>query len=168
MSDKKSLILSAAQIQQKLVRMANELFEQHYKKERFVLVGIEKRGFLLAQQIGAELQQLTGGKVDVYPITLDKKNPEKGNPSVSLSKNEIIGKTLFLVDDVLNSGKTLMYAAMHLMHLEPSMLQTIVLVNRRHRLFPIRADIVGLSLATTMKEHISVELAGKEKGVYLS
>jgi pyrimidine operon attenuation protein/uracil phosphoribosyltransferase len=77
-------------------------------------------------------------------------------------------KTIFLLDDVLNTGSTLMFAANFLIQFPIKGLRTVILVNRKHRLFPIRADFVGLSLATTLKEHISVDFSDKNNGVYLS
>ena len=80
---------------------------------------------------------------------------------------DLDGRVVILVDDVLMSGRTLMYAAAHLVGSPLKRLTTVVLVDRLHRTFPIRADIVGLTLSTTLQEHISVEL-GKEDVVYLT
>ena len=98
-------------------------------------------------------------------IDLDKDNPI--NNDITLKHPESIkNRAVILVDDVLNSGRTLAYAAAYLLQLDPKMIKTAILVNREHHRFPITADFVGISLATTLKEHIQVEL-GRSDGVYL-
>ena len=85
-----------------------------------------------------------------------------------MEEKEYVKKVVILVDDVLNSGKTLMYAAKHFLTTPLNKLSTLVLVDRNHNRYPIKADYVGLSLATTLQEYINVELKGANKGVYLS
>ena len=100
-------------------------------------------------------------------ISLNKDNPYNSNITCSLSSEEIEEKVVILVDDVLNSGKTLMYAASEFLSVPLVKLSTLVLINRNHNRYPIKADFEGMSLSTTLQEHINV-IFGEEEGVYLS
>jgi len=105
--------------------------------------------------------------VERVDLKLDKDRPLEEPVVLSVELDTLKGRTVLLVDDVLMSGRTLMYAAAHLVSVPLKQLTTVVLVDRRHRTFPIRADIVGLTLSTTLREHISVEL-GRRDAVYLA
>ncbi len=164
----KSLILGKDQIAQKITRIAHEIYENHYEADQLYFFAIEKRGVIFANRLAQELEKLSGIQVVVINLKINKKAPEKSDFKLSVTPNELKNKTIFLIDDVLNSGKTLIFAATQLLKFPVKALRTVILVNRKHRLFPIHADFVGLSLATTLKEHISVEFEGENEGVYLS
>ena len=106
-------------------------------------------------------------KIDLIKIELNKTEPTKDNITISPTTT-LQNKKVILIDDVLNTGKTLMYAAAFLTNMNISSMKTIVLVDRRHRSFPIRADWVGLTLSTTLQEHISVEIKKSKYEVYLN
>lgn len=167
MSEPKTLILNNLQIDQKLNRMAYEILENHYDEKELIFVGVAERGLILAKRIAEKITGIGKIKAAVFSLNLDKKNPLKTMPVTNLTQAVAKGKIVFLVDDVLNTGKTLMFAANHLLSFDLKGLKTVILVNRRHRLFPIRADIVGLTLATTLKEHIEVNFGNSQTGVYL-
>ena len=163
----KTLVLNKQQLQQKLDRLAWQIYEQNYKEKDIIIAGIANRGVLIAKKIAKKLTEISAIKVKLATIKVDKDNPFYKDIEVDISEKDYKNKVLILVDDVLNSGKTLMYGAKYFLSVPLKKLSTIVLVDRNHNRFPIKADFVGLSLSTTLKEHISVELE-KNAGVYLS
>jgi len=166
MSDR-MVILDHEQVQRKLRRIAHQLHEENHTEKGIILVGVAPRGATVAKRLGTLLETISDLKVQHAELTLDKNAPLDKPIELSCDASDLKDRTVILVDDVLMSGRTLMYAASFLMRVPLKKLTTVVLVDRRHRTFPIRADIVGLTLSTTMKEHISVEL-GKKDAVYLS
>ena len=160
-------ILSEDEIQRKLRRMSYEIHENCFHEKEVFLIGIRERGCQLVEHLLPHLKKISKAKIEVLEIGLDKKDPSKYAFTEGFDQKCLKGKTVILTDDVLNTGKTLMYAASALLLNHCRQLVTVVLVNRRHRLFPIRADIVGLTLSTTLKEHIEVELKKKDSAVYL-
>jgi|TARA_B100000959_G_scaffold187966_1_gene196559 pyrimidine operon attenuation protein/uracil phosphoribosyltransferase len=164
---RKSLVLNKEQIQQKIDRLAWQIYEQNYKEKEIIITGIAKRGVLVAQKIADKLMDISSVKVKLATVRLDKDNPYEKEIEVDITEDEFKDKVLILVDDVLNSGKTLIYGTKYFLSVPIKRLSTVVLVDRNHNRFPIKADFVGLSLSTTLKEHISVELE-KNIGVYLS
>lgn len=164
MSSEKSLILNAQQVRQKLLRMAQELYEVHYGASEIVLIGIDKMGWELAQELHHAFVQVSTIPSQLCKITFDKKN--KTAPILS-SDIDLKKKCIVLVDDVINSGKTLMFATQFLCNQDPSRLSVVALINREHRLFPISANVVGLTLSTNFKEHVQVEKVKEGFEVYL-
>ncbi len=162
----KTLVLNKRQLAQKIDRLAWQIYEQNYKEKEIIIAGIANRGVLIAKRIAEKLAKISTVKLTLATIKLDKENPYN-DIEVDINEKEYKDKVLILVDDVLNSGKTLMYGAKYFLSVPLKKLSTIVLVDRNHNRFPIKADFVGLSLSTTLKEHISVELE-KNEGVYLS
>lgn len=167
MSKEKSLILTSRQIEQKLMRMAHEIHENYYKEKEINLVGIVGHGSKVAERLAELLGSITDIKITLGYIKMDKDKPLNEEITYSGDLKQLKGKCIVLVDDVLNSGKTLIYAAKHLLNIEPKSLATATLIERSHRKFPIRADYVGLTLSTNLKEHVSVEMPEGKEAVYL-
>ena len=167
MTAERTLVLDHERVQRKLKRIAAQLHEENHAEKAIVLVGIAPRGTRLAQRLKDLIAEGDGPRVELVELELDKTSPLEAPVKLGLDLNDLKDRTVVLVDDVLMSGRTLMYAVAHLVRVPLKKLTTVVLVDRRHRSFPIRADIVGLTLSTTLQEHISVEL-GKKDGVYLS
>lgn len=165
--NKKTIVLDHQQVQRKLRRIAHQLNEEHFERKGLVIVGVAPRGTVLAARLAAQLRAVSDLDVELLALTLDKDEPLQRAVELSADPATLKDRVVILVDDVLMSGRTLMYAAAFLVQASPARLSTVVLVDRLHRTFPIRADIVGLTLSTTLQEHISVEL-GKEDVVYLS
>ena len=162
-------ILTPLQVEQKLQRIARELIELHYDKKEIVIIGISERGVKIARKIDTILNQISNLKIKFLTLRLNKDNPNSSKIELSGDKKELENKAIILIDDVLNSGKTLIHATSFLLEENIKQLSTVVLVDRRHRLFPIRADFVGLTLSTTIKEHISVvEIDKNQFEVYLN
>lgn len=167
MNRERTLIVDTKTVNTKITRMAHEIYERFHKSREIVLVGIQGQGVDLASRVGAELKAIAAMEVRVETITLNKQNPLKEQIVFSAALNELKGKTIILVDDVLNSGRTLIYASSFLVETDLKNLSIATLVERSHRRFPVKADIVGLTLSTNLKEHIAVDLTKGKEGVYL-
>jgi pyrimidine operon attenuation protein/uracil phosphoribosyltransferase len=165
----KTLVLNSKQIEQKINRIAYEILENNYTEKEIIIAGISKNGFLLAQRLNNVLKKIATIKTTLIEIVIEKENPLAKEIKISLSEKELKNKVVILVDDVLNSGKTLIFGAKPFLVSPLKRLTTVVLVDRGHNRYPIKADFVGLSLSTTLQEHITVELDKKGKeAVYLS
>ncbi|HEX3166366.1 MAG TPA: phosphoribosyltransferase family protein [Chitinophagaceae bacterium] len=161
----KKYILSKEVVEKKLQRMAYEILENNIDEKEIILAGIRESGSVVAKVIQQMLGEISSIKTELITITLDKKEPTE----VSLSRSiDLNGKVIILIDDVSNSGKTLLYALKPFIEFHPKKIQILVLVERTHTSFPVRPDYVGLSIATTLEEHIFVEVKGTEiTGAYL-
>lgn len=169
MVQKEVQILSSEEIEQKTKRIAYQIVEDNYSEPEVCLIGIKPNGLKYAQKLKQEIEAIKAMQVSLNEISLDKSNPLQEEIKLSADTALLNGKTLILVDDVANTGKTLFYAMKPLMNFSPRKVQTVVLVDRQHKLFPVTPDFVGLSLSTTLKEHIRVQF-GKagESTAYLS
>lgn len=168
MPNKKLQILDSTAITQKIRRMAYEIVEDCYDDKELVLVGIEPNGFRFARLLKNEIENIQSQKVELFPLKIDKQQPDVQKIETSLNENETLkNKTLILVDDVGNTGKTLFYALATFTKMQPKKIKTAVLVERQHKRFPVASNFVGLSLSTTLQETIIVEFNGKNGVVYL-
>ena len=165
---KKVEILNTQQIQQKLNRLAYEVYEHTVDEKEIMLAGIDGNGYLVAKKLCDILKKIAKYKITLGKISLDKKNPLAKKPVTDFTEKDYKNKTIILVDDVLNSGKTLIYAVQLFLNQPIKKLHTVVLVDRSHTQYPVKADFVGLSLSTTLQEHIIADFSksGKES-VYL-
>jgi pyrimidine operon attenuation protein/uracil phosphoribosyltransferase len=154
MKDSNTLILNHDEIHQKITRMAWQILENNHKATQIILIGVEKKGTAVAQLIANVLESIASMPVRLGKVWVDKNNPNAENVEFQCEA-EVSGSHVVLVDDVLNSGKTLMYATLPILERSPVQLQTAVLANRDHANFPIKADFVGISLSTTLQEHIN-------------
>lgn len=163
----RTVILDHKQVGQKITRIAHQILENNFQEKTIIIMGIHEEGYVLAKRLFDILKTIHQNEIQVYGIHMDKKSPLKSGLNTEIEGLQLKNKTVILVDDVLNSGKTLVYAAKFLLDFNVKGLQTVCLVDRKHRRFPIRADYVGLTLSTTLQEHITVEL-GKKDIVYLN
>ena len=165
MGTDKKYILSKEVAEKKLRRMAFEILENNIEEKEIILAGIRDSGSVVAKVIQKMLGEISAIKTELLTISLDKTQPT----DVSLSKTfDFNGKVIVVIDDVSNSGKTLLYALKPFIDAHPKKIQILVLVERTHTSFPVRPDYVGLSIATTLQEHIFVEVKGEEViGAYL-
>ncbi|MFN4813436.1 MAG: phosphoribosyltransferase family protein [Bacteroidota bacterium] len=161
------LILNHQQIQQKINRMAYQIFENNFAESDIVLAGIEQRGFILAQRIEAALKKFSSQNIILLSVEVEKDAPYQKNQAPIIAADLIKDKVVIVVDDVLNSGKTLIYGVNRFLHAPVKKISTLVLVDRNHKSFPVNADYVGLSLATTFKQHIKVVFSESGDAAYL-
>lgn len=156
----KNIILTREVAQKKMMRMALEIAGQlHGETEQLIIIGIAGSGMVIAEKIHTLLQPLLRVEIDIISCTLNKKQPDEITYSKSLDFN---GKNILLVDDVTNSGRTLLYALKPLLNTFPKRIQTLSLVERMHKSFPVNIDYIGLSIATTLQDHIQVEVEDGE------
>ena len=163
---KEKKILDKEQIQEKIKRISYEIYEENFDDKSILICGIEKNGSIIAKRIIKELESICDIKIEFMSINLNKRKP-LNNVEIKSSKNNIKNKSIILIDDVSNTGKTLIYVIKELIKFEPKKINTAVLVNRDHTLFPIKINFVGLSLSTSIKSHIEVKLDNKDVGAYL-
>lgn len=165
MPDTRKYILDQSTAEKKLRRMALEILENNADEDHIILAGIRDNGSVVARCIQQMLAEEAKIKTDLLTISLDKKNPD----TVTLSKNsDFNDKVIILVDDVANSGKTLMYALKPFLAFHPKKIQALVLIERSHNSFPVHPDYSGICIATTLQEHIYVEVENdRVKGAYL-
>jgi pyrimidine operon attenuation protein/uracil phosphoribosyltransferase len=167
-TETRTLILNSRQVNQRLNRLAWQVYEQCSDEKEIVVAGIAANGFRLAGKIAAILRSISPLQVQLAEMKINKDQPLEA-PSVSgIDEKKLEGKAIVLIDDVSNSGRTLMYGVRYFLAFPVKSIHTLVLVDRDHNRFPVKTNFVGLSLATTMMEHISVEQNEKgEDVVYL-
>ena len=148
-------------------RIALQILESNVAEKQLFLVGIADNGLLFAERIQKELQNYSSIQTELIGLEINKKNPTE---KIKISKDVYACKdaSIIVIDDVLNTGCTLIYAVNQFLEVPLKRLQTAVLVNRNHKRYPIKADFKGLSLSTSYKEHIEVVFGGENEGVYLS
>ncbi|WP_428660874.1 phosphoribosyltransferase family protein [Runella sp.] len=161
-------ILSSDQTLQKIKRIAFEIYEKNFEEEGVILAGITGEGYEMARLLEVFLKEISQLNVRLMRIDLNKDHPHTSPVQFDLEKELLSRKVIIVVDDVLNTGRTLAYSLSPFLGVSLKRLQVAVMVNRAHHSFPIFADYVGYALSTTLNEHIQVKLSGDEIGVYLS
>ena len=155
MGNNKKYILSAAVAEKKLRRMALEIAERNYDEPQLVLIGIKDHGTVIAKKISDHLKANFKGEVIVLELGIDKKKPAAVVITPAMDFND---KVVVLIDDVANSGRTMLYALKPLLEQYPKKIHTLALVERTHKIFPVDVDYIGISVSTTPDEHIYVEV----------
>lgn len=161
-------ILSHQQIQHKIERIAYQIYETNVTEKEIIIAGIEGGGINFAKKIVAFLKKITDAEITLCKVHMDKKNPLKSGVTTSIPETEYENKSIVLVDDVLNSGTTLIYGVHHFLKTPLKQLKTAVLVNRNHKKYPVKADYKGISLSTSLQEHVNVRFEPKNDRVYLN
>ena len=161
-----TLVLNDRQINQKLQRIAYEILENNSEDDALYLVGIKGNGYLIAQELFEILKSITEQEIKVAEVSVNKQDPLREPIRLSVSSEELQG-TLILIDDVINSGKTMQYALMKLLEQPVRKIKTVSLVDRKHRRYPIRCDYVGLTLSTTLQDRVEVVLEKDSSKAYL-
>ncbi|MFE3849329.1 phosphoribosyltransferase family protein [Flavobacterium sp. LB3P45] len=151
----KNIILTNQEIEHKIKRIAYQIYETFVDEEEIVIAGIATNGFIFAKKIAQALQTISSLKVSLCEVQINKQNPELPIHT-SLSKENYSNKGLVLVDDVLNSGTTLIYAVRHFIDVPLKKFKTAVLIDRNHKKYPVKADFKGISLSTSLLEHVQV------------
>jgi pyrimidine operon attenuation protein/uracil phosphoribosyltransferase len=162
-----NIILTHKEIAHKTKRIAYQIYETFSNEEEVILAGIASNGYIFAQKIAAELAQISDLKVTLCEVKINKQNPKDGI-TTSIPKETYENKGLVLIDDVLNSGTTLIYGVKHFLEVSLSKFKTAVLVDRNHKKYPVKADFKGISLSTSLQEHIQVVFEENDSYAYLS
>jgi pyrimidine operon attenuation protein/uracil phosphoribosyltransferase len=166
--DTKTIILDKIQVAHRINRIAYQVYEDNVDEKEIIVAGIAKSGFIFAEKIVEVLKKISPLKIQLIEVVVEKHSRDKNELKLSLSGEQLKEKVIILVDDVMNSGSTLMYALRPFLNADIKKIRTAVLVDRNHKRYPVSADFVGLSLATTMQEHVAVEFDGNEGVAFLS
>ncbi len=150
-----NIILNHQEIEHKTKRIAYQIYETFVDEKEIVIAGIASNGYVFAQKIAEVLTEISTLKVLLCEVTINKNHPNE-NISTSIPAAEYQNKGIVLVDDVLNSGTTLVYGVKHFLEVPTSKLKTAVLVDRNHKKYPVKVDFKGISLSTSSQEHVSV------------
>ena len=149
------MILDKSTAEKKMRRMAMEIAERNHDKSSLILIGIKENGIFIAEKIAEFLKPNFAGEIDIIELSMDKRNPGEITLSQTIDFN---GQSVILIDDVANSGSTMLYAMKPLLEFHPAQIETVILVERTHKKFPVAVNYVGLSVATTQQENIIVEV----------
>jgi len=155
-----TIVLNETQIEQKIKRIAYEILENNFEAETLFLFGIKGNGMILAEELTRILKDISDQKIISGEIIVNKQNPLNQEIKTSIDLTQIKDQTVILIDDVINSGKTMQYALIKLLEYPTKRIKTVALVDRKHRRYPIRCDYVGLTLSTTLQDRIEVNLDG--------
>ncbi len=162
-------LLDKRQIQQKIKRLAIQILEQNFGEKEIILAGINNNGMGFAKRIHRELIKLSDIEFTLTSIRLSPADPLSEEVTIQLDSSQLENKVIIIIDDVANTGRTIFYATKPLLDIIPKKVEVAVLVDRKHKAFPIRVDYVGLSLHTTLQENIDVQiLKTKDEAVFLN
>tara|TARA_B100000795_G_C22766708_1_gene426023 strand:- start:640 stop:1143 length:504 start_codon:yes stop_codon:yes gene_type:complete len=166
MTTESNIILNSVQVNQKIKRIAYQIYESNSNEKEVIIAGIIGNGFVFAEKLVETLKGISTLKATICQVNINKKKPL--DPiTTSLQVKDYKNKSLVLVDDVLNSGTTLIYGVKHFLDVPLKRFKTAVLVNRNHKKYPIKADFKGVSLSTSIKEHIQIDFSEKGAKAYL-
>ena len=159
----KAQLMSAAEIDRTIVRLAHEIVERNQGTENLTLIGIKRRGIPLSERIAKRIEEYE--KVAVPVASLDVKlyrddlTTVGEQPVVKSEKLavDVTGQTVVLLDDVLYTGRTIR-ASMNALfeHGRPARVQLCVLIDRGWRELPVEATYVGRHVQTAANEIIEV------------
>lgn len=168
MNAKKVLILNHIQIQQKINRIAHQILEDNFDEKEIIIAGVADRGYRFAERIEKVLSKIGSVRIIMAKIGLNK-DSSKLESTLNIPLADCENKVIILVDDVLNSGRTLAYGLGVFLNIPLKKLRSVVLIDRSHKNFPVATDFVGLELSTVLKEHVEVVLDenNEEDAVYL-
>lgn len=162
----KNTILNHQEIEHRIKRIAYQIYETNVNEKELIIAGIESNGYLLARRLKKELDSISTIESTLCKVSIDKKAP-LNSVSTNLKAEDYTNKALVLVDDVLNSGSTLIYGIKHFLEVPLKRFKTAVLVNRNHKKYPVKADFKGISLSTSLHEHVHVNLSKQPYEAYL-
>ena len=162
-------ILNDRQIAQKVKRLAIEILEHNFGEEELILAGINNNGMVFSELLLQELTKISNMPITVTRIKLNPANPLASDIILEIPPEKVKDKVLIIVDDVANTGRTIFYAIKPILEVLPKKVEVAVLIDRSHKSFPIRVDYFGLSLATTLKNNIDVQIREvSERAVFLN
>lgn len=161
-----NVILNHKEIEHKITRISYQIYETFVDEQTIVIAGISKNGYVMAQKIAASLKKIAPLQVVLCEVFIDKQNPS-APVRTSIEKEAYANRGLVLVDDVLNSGTTLVYGVRHFLDVPLKKFKTAVLVDRNHKKYPVKADFKGISLSTSLFEHVQVVFDQNSDYAYL-
>ena len=168
MEQSQTILLNQKQMEQKINRIAYQVYEDNVDEKEIIIAGIMQNGFVLAKKIDSILRSISPINTKLVEVAIDKHSHLQKEIKLSISQSEFQGKTVLLVDDVMDSGKTMIYALKPFLQADIKKIRIAVLVDRNHKGYPITADFVGIRLATTLQEHITAVFDKENESVFLS
>ena len=166
MALEENCILNEIEINHKIKRIAYQIYECNANEQEIIIAGIYSNGYLFAKKIKSAIEEISNINPLLCKVEINKNKPTS-SVTTSISPNDYKGKSLVLVDDVLNSGTTLIYGVKHFLDVPLKQFKTAVLVNRNHKKYPVKADFKGISLSTSLKEHVTVIFKEQKSKVIL-
>lgn len=151
-------VLNDHQIHQKITRLAYQILENHLDDDMVYLAGINKNGYRFAVLLRDELKKISEKKIALFRIRLNPADPLEFEPISEYQLDDLSDKSIIIVDDVANTGRTIFFACVPILKVLPKRVEVAVLVDRKHKQFPVKIDYFGLSLATTIQENIKAKL----------
>ncbi len=162
-------LLDDRKIRQKIRRLAIEILEHNYEEPEIILAGINNRGMAFARLLHAELVAISSQKITLTHLRINPADPLSVEIKIDLPIPYLEEKTIILVDDVANTGRTIFYACKPILDTLPKKVEVAVMVDRTHKSFPVKVDYFGMSLATTLLENIDVQIPENQAfGVFLN
>ena len=161
------VFLNHSQIQQKIIRLGHQILENCFEEDKIFIGGIIGNGFELARKFDEIIKSNSDLEVICFEIKVNKEEPWSEPIQLSIDMEIIKKGYIVLVDDVINSGKTMQYSLLKFLEQPTKAIKTVALVDRQHRRYPIKADYVGLSLSTTLKDRVEVDLSENNSKAYL-
>jgi pyrimidine operon attenuation protein/uracil phosphoribosyltransferase len=158
-------ILNKDQIKKIVKRIAYQILENNIEYSEIILIGVHENGYTLAEMIEKELKKISKSSVELFFIKIKKENP-MDNIKLDCEKEYLNNKSIVLIDDVLHTGKTLIYCVKYLLDVSIKNFNTVVLIDRNHKKYPIKADIKGVSLSTSYQDRVEVNFESPS-AVYL-
>jgi pyrimidine operon attenuation protein/uracil phosphoribosyltransferase len=162
------IILEHPEIERKIFRLAYQILEQTIHQQHLFIGGIQGNGLILAKRLKEIIDKHGGPDVVVFEIIINKEEPWSEHIKLSIQEDDLKNGYIILVDDVINSGKTMQYALLKFLQQATHAIKVLTLVDRQHRRFPIKADFVGLSLSTTLKNRVEIDLSGSRFFAFMS
>lgn len=163
----KQVILTHTQIEQKINRLAHQLLENTFELDTIYIGGITGNGIILAEKLKKIIEKNSDQEVILFEVILDKVTPLSKPIELTIDLQALSDQTVILVDDVLNSGKTMQYGLMKILEQPVYKIYTVALIDRKHRRYPIKANFFGLRLTTILKDHVEVSLADENYSAVL-
>ena len=167
MAAEKTLILTEAQIKQRIIRMAYEIYEHNIERKKIILAGVSGNGYKIAELINDELAKISPISTNLVKVDINKEEPLKEEIQITLTNKELENQSIVIIDDVLNSGRTVAFVLKAFLDVHVKKIEVATMINRSHKSFPIYPKYVGYELATTINEHIEVVVHGENQGAYL-
>lgn len=163
----KNIILNHLEIEHKIKRISYQIYETFVDEKEIVIAGIAKNGYIFAEKLAQNVENISDIKVVLCEVFANKQNPFE-TITTSLAKSNYENKGLVLVDDVLNSGTTLVYGVKHFLDVPLKKFKTAVLVDRNHKKYPVKVDFKGISLSTSLQEHVQIIFENDNSYAFLS
>ncbi|WP_109831582.1 phosphoribosyltransferase family protein [Reichenbachiella versicolor] len=167
MASEKTLILDSEQIDQRIIRMAYEIYEHNIERKKLILAGVSDNGFKIASLINDQLSIISEITTNIVKVDINKEQPLKEEIQIPLTKKELENQSIIIIDDVLNSGRTVAFVLKAFLNVHVKKIEVATIINRSHKAFPIYPKYVGYELATTINEHVEVIVSGNDKGAFL-